>query len=40
VLLRALRLLSRGVPFYLLDMLSDTVAQAVAALAHGPAQVR
>ena len=40
VLLRATRLLARGIPFYLLDMLSDTVAQATAALANGPAQVR
>ena len=39
VLLRATRLVARGVPFYLLDMLSDTVAYAVSALAAGPAQV-
>jgi cation-transporting ATPase 13A1 len=39
LLLRAARLVARGMPFWLLDMLNDTVAGAVLALARGPAQM-
>jgi len=39
LLLRATRLLARGIPFWLLDMLSDTVSGAVNILASGKAQM-